>query len=151
MARPKKYEQGAERITMSLSPETKSAVEAFCRWYSFTRDKTLGIGETLIEVLMDSEAFAEFTRTRPAIVTRPGPAAQLALFDAPAPLPGAPSQDSPDEVAVLEMVRKRMAVESVRVIAKGAGVDATSLYKSLKGERHLTTAARQKLTAHLKR
>ena len=44
MARPKKYEQGAERITLSLSPETKVVVEAFCRWYSFTRDKTLGIG-----------------------------------------------------------------------------------------------------------
>ena len=180
MARPKKYEQGAERITLSLSPEMKNTVEAFCRWYAFTRDRTLGIGETLIEILLDSSVFEEFSKTRPAVVTRPpGPVVtQLALFEAPAPgpvvearpapaveveavapavetpaPPPASSQDPPDEAAVLKMVRDRrdapVGAENVRAIAKDAGVDATMLYKALKGERHLTVEARSKLAKHL--
>ena len=199
MARPKKYEQGAERITLSLSPETKVVVEAFCRWYSFTRDKTLGIGETLIEVLKTSRAFEEFARTRPDAylgfdghMTLTVPVVtQLPLFEAPAPKarPDAPgpavearpspaveveavappvearpaaetpapppvgSQDPPDEAAVLKMVRDRrdapVGAENVRAIAKDAGVDATMLYKALKGERHLTFEARSRLAKYL--
>ena len=78
MARPKKYEEGPARFTLTLSPADKAVLERFSLWLSLRVGKRLGIADCLLMTFRSSEEFKAFERAGGAM----GP-----MFETAAPVP----------------------------------------------------------------
>ena len=92
MARPKKYEEGPARFTLTLSPADKAVLERFALWLSYSTGKRLGIADCLLMTFRTSREFQAFEKTGgamgPMFDTRAEPV-QLA----PAPVVTKPPED----------------------------------------------------------
>lgn len=90
MARPKKYEEGPARFTLTLSPADKAVLERFSLWLSYSTGKRLGIADCLLLTFRTSREFQAFEKTGgamgPMFETRAEP---VQLAPAPVPVPAA--------------------------------------------------------------
>ena len=84
--RPRKFPDGPARYTLVLSPADKAEVEAFSRWFAYTTNQNIGIGEILLTILRQSPEFQAFRKAAP-VVTKPEPSREGVFLEHSLPEP----------------------------------------------------------------